>query len=111
MYSGLSRQLRRTFGRFKDVAYSGCFRHDGKLLVAGGQNGLVQVRQGSPAGCHAMLALLLLHNWSNQEQPHTAASMLAAAGRPPPFHHTLQRLTAQIAATAATAATSCAAGV
>lgn len=44
VYDGLTRQVRRTFSRFKDVAYSGCFRQDGKLLVAGGQNGIVQVR-------------------------------------------------------------------
>jgi U3 small nucleolar RNA-associated protein 15 len=43
VYDGLTRQVRRTFSRFKDVAYSGCFRQDGKLLVAGGQNGIVQV--------------------------------------------------------------------
>jgi hypothetical protein len=44
VYDGLTRQVRRTFSRFKDVAYSGCFRQDGKLLVAGGQSGIVQVR-------------------------------------------------------------------
>jgi U3 small nucleolar RNA-associated protein 15 len=43
LYDGLSRQVRRTFSRFKDTAYSGSLRNDGKLLVAGGQNGIVQV--------------------------------------------------------------------
>jgi len=43
LYDGLSRQVRRTFGRFKDTAYSGSIRADGRLLVAGGQNGIVQV--------------------------------------------------------------------
>eukprot|EP00879_Flechtneria_rotunda_P019276 GHRR01020243.1.p1 GENE.GHRR01020243.1~~GHRR01020243.1.p1 ORF type:complete len:421 (+),score=116.30 GHRR01020243.1:737-1999(+) len=43
VYDGLSRAVRRTFSRFKDIAYSGRFRQDGKLLVAGGQNGVVQV--------------------------------------------------------------------
>lgn len=43
LYDGLSRQLRRTFARFKDTAYSGSLRGDGRLLVAGGQNGIVQV--------------------------------------------------------------------
>ncbi|GIL86712.1 hypothetical protein Vretimale_19807 [Volvox reticuliferus] len=33
----------RTISRFKDVAYSGCFRSDGRLVVAGGQDGIVQV--------------------------------------------------------------------
>lgn len=36
--------MKRTIARFKDVAYSGSFRQDGHLLVAGGQNGVVQVR-------------------------------------------------------------------
>lgn len=49
LYDGLSRQVRRTFSRFKDTAYSGSLRNDGKLLVAGGQNGIVQVRL--PGGC------------------------------------------------------------
>lgn len=43
LYDGLSRQVRRTFGRFKDTAYSGTLRSDGRLMVAGGQNGIVQV--------------------------------------------------------------------
>lgn len=29
--------------RFKDNAYSGCYRSDGKLIVAGSQDGIVQV--------------------------------------------------------------------
>eukprot|EP00775_Hariotina_reticulata_P014922 gene14922-15127_t len=43
VYDGLSRQVKRTFSRFKDVAFSGRWRPDGRLLVAGGQNGIVQV--------------------------------------------------------------------
>lgn len=46
LYDGLSRQVRRTFSRFKDTAYSGSIRADGRLLVAGGQNGIVQVGWG-----------------------------------------------------------------
>ena len=37
--TGRQRQLTR----FKDRAYSGCYRADGQLLVAGGESGLVQV--------------------------------------------------------------------
>ena len=37
--AGRQRQLTR----FKDRAYSGCYRADGQLLVAGGESGLVQV--------------------------------------------------------------------
>ncbi len=33
----------RQLTRFKDVAYSGTFRSDGRLVAAGGASGLVQV--------------------------------------------------------------------
>lgn len=33
----------RTFSRFQDKAYCGTFRRDGKLLAAGGENGVVQI--------------------------------------------------------------------
>lgn len=35
--------MSRTISRFRDVAYSGCFRSDGRLVAAGGQDGVVQV--------------------------------------------------------------------
>ena len=35
--------VRRTVGRFKDKAYGGTLRADGKLLAAGGEDGIVQV--------------------------------------------------------------------
>lgn len=47
VYDGRTRQVRRTFARFKDLAYSGAFRADGRLLVAGGQNGIVQLFDAS----------------------------------------------------------------
>jgi hypothetical protein len=37
-------QVRRTISRFKDRAYSGSFRADGKLLVAGSEDAVVQAR-------------------------------------------------------------------
>ncbi|GJP38760.1 hypothetical protein CLOM_g23174 [Closterium sp. NIES-68] len=43
VYSGLTREPLKTFSRFKGLAYSGRFRADGKLLVAGGDRGIVQV--------------------------------------------------------------------
>lgn len=43
MYNGATRQVGRTFSRFKDTAYSGVFRSDGKLLAAGCEDGIVQV--------------------------------------------------------------------
>lgn len=58
VYDGLSRAVRRTISRFKDVAYSGCFRQDGRLLVAGGQAGIVQVFD---AGSRSVLRQLKGH--------------------------------------------------
>lgn len=46
VYDALSCTVRRTFTRFKDKAYSGSFRGDGRLLVAGGEEGMVQVGGG-----------------------------------------------------------------
>lgn len=43
MYDGATRTLRRTINRFKDRAYGASWRADGKLLVAGGEDALVQV--------------------------------------------------------------------
>ncbi|KAK9841941.1 hypothetical protein WJX81_000200 [Elliptochloris bilobata] len=43
IYDANTRQVRRTISRFKDRAYSGCFRRDGKLLVAGGEDAVIQV--------------------------------------------------------------------
>ncbi|GFR40760.1 hypothetical protein Agub_g1372, partial [Astrephomene gubernaculifera] len=44
LYNGLApAKVGRTLSRFRDIAYSGCFRSDGKLVVAGGQDGVVQV--------------------------------------------------------------------
>jgi U3 small nucleolar RNA-associated protein 15 len=38
-----SLKTQRTFSRFKDKAYAGTFRPDGRLLGAGGEDGVVQV--------------------------------------------------------------------
>ena len=43
IYDAVTRQVRRQFTRFKDKAYCGTFRSDSKLLVAGGEDGIVQV--------------------------------------------------------------------
>lgn len=43
IYDAVTRQVRRQFTRFKDKAYCGSFRADNKLLVAGGEDGIVQV--------------------------------------------------------------------
>lgn len=43
MYDGVTRSLTRAYTRFRDKAYSGTFRDDGRLLAAGGEEGIVQV--------------------------------------------------------------------
>jgi hypothetical protein len=43
IYDPLTNNQTKTVSRFKDLAYSGSFKSDGKLLVAGGESGLVQV--------------------------------------------------------------------
>jgi U3 small nucleolar RNA-associated protein 15 len=43
LYNGSTKEVARTIGRFKDSAFSGCYRSDGKLVVAGSQDGMVQV--------------------------------------------------------------------
>ena len=43
VYSPRTHTVIKTFSRFNDVVYSGKFRRDGKLIVAGDETGLVQV--------------------------------------------------------------------
>ncbi|GMH36314.1 hypothetical protein BSKO_04182 [Bryopsis sp. KO-2023] len=43
VYDGNTRKPYRRFTRFSDKAYSGSFRKDGQLLVAGGEEGIVKV--------------------------------------------------------------------
>lgn len=43
VFSSKTRQMIKTFLRFKETAYSGEYRYDGKLLIAGDSSGLVQV--------------------------------------------------------------------
>lgn len=46
LYDGRSQVVKhRQLTRFKDRAYSGCYRSDGQLLVAGGESGIVQIFQ------------------------------------------------------------------
>ena len=39
IYDARSSQVKKTISRFHDVAFSGSFRYDGKVLVAGSANG------------------------------------------------------------------------
>ena len=51
VYSAATNQVKKTISRFREVAYSGCFRHDGKLLAAGSEEGVVKVgRYGGGVG-------------------------------------------------------------
>ncbi|KAM3123943.1 hypothetical protein CJJ07_004491 [Candidozyma auris] len=43
VFSSKTRQVTKTFSRFKDVVYSGEYRYDGKLLVAADASGLVSI--------------------------------------------------------------------
>lgn len=43
IFSSKTRKVVKNFTRFKDTAYCGEFRNDGKLLVAGDASGLVQI--------------------------------------------------------------------
>ncbi|KAG1655036.1 hypothetical protein FOA52_008787 [Chlamydomonas sp. UWO 241] len=58
LYDGATKQVARTISRFKDQAYSGSWRSDGKLLVAGSQDGMVQVFD---AGSRDVLRQLKAH--------------------------------------------------
>ena len=66
--AGRQRQLTR----FKDRAYSGCYRSDGQLLVAGGESGVVQVSlhngqfPASSNGSHGAVTRL----WINPARSH-----------------------------------------
>ncbi|KAK3606043.1 hypothetical protein CHS0354_025093 [Potamilus streckersoni] len=43
VYSPISLQILKSISRFKEVTYSGSFRNDGKLLVAGGDEGIIRL--------------------------------------------------------------------
>jgi hypothetical protein len=43
IYSSTTNEVKKTLSRFKETAYSGCFRGDGKLLVAGTEDNSVKV--------------------------------------------------------------------
>jgi U3 small nucleolar RNA-associated protein 15 len=51
VYAPRTQKITKTISRFKDVARSGCFRGDGKLLVAGDDSGLIQVRKTAIYAC------------------------------------------------------------
>lgn len=59
IYASKTGKVVKTISRFKDTARSGDFRKDGKLVVAGGDDGLVQVYD---VGSRAVLRSMKEHN-------------------------------------------------
>jgi U3 small nucleolar RNA-associated protein 15 len=58
VFDGTSSAVKRQFARFKDKAYGGSFRRDGRLIVAGGEDAVVQVFD---SGSRALLRQLKGH--------------------------------------------------
>lgn len=56
IYAPRTQKVTKTISRFKDVARSGNIRGDGKLVVAGDDTGLVQVRTGNVSMSIAVLS-------------------------------------------------------
>ncbi|KAI5808055.1 WD40-repeat-containing domain protein [Peziza echinospora] len=61
IFSSKTRKVTKTISRFKDVAYSGHVRQDGKLLVAGDALGTIQVFD--------LNSRAILKTWSSHKQP------------------------------------------
>ena len=72
IYSPVTNTVKRTLGRFKDFAYGGSFRDDGKLLVAGGAHPVVQLFDVKSRG--------ILRSFRGHEK--CAATSQGAVGRP-----------------------------
>ncbi|GLE10401.1 hypothetical protein PINS_up022502 [Pythium insidiosum] len=65
LYSTTSNAIVKTFSRFRNVVYSGTFRSDGKLLVAGGEDPTVHVLD---IATRALLRTFKGHHW--RDPPH-----------------------------------------
>ena len=59
LYAPSGARKLRTFARFKDIAYSGVLRDDGRALAVGGQAGVVQLFD---CGSRAVLRKFTLHS-------------------------------------------------
>ena len=60
LYSSVTNEVKKSISRFQEVAYCGTFRHDGQLLVAGSEGGVVKV---GPAH-HQFLMMSFIFNVS-----------------------------------------------
>jgi U3 small nucleolar RNA-associated protein 15 len=79
VYNSQSRRPVKTFQRFKDVAYSGVLREDGKALAVGGQQGWVQVFD---TASRAVLRKFTLHTRPARAvrfSPHSHSIMCSAS--------------------------------
>jgi hypothetical protein len=66
VFDGTSSAVKRQFARFKDKAYGGSFRRDGRLIVAGGEDAVVQARlRVVDAVPPPLLATLGLSAWAS----------------------------------------------
>lgn len=61
IFSSKTRSVTKTISRFKDVAYSGNIRQDGKLLVAGDATGLIQIFD--------LNTRAILRTWKKHDRP------------------------------------------
>ncbi|KAF8429733.1 WD40-repeat-containing domain protein [Tirmania nivea] len=61
IFSSKTRKVSKTISRFKETAYSGTIRSDGRLLVAGDYSGLVQVFD--------LNSRAILRTWDQHKQP------------------------------------------
>ncbi|EPY50525.1 U3 snoRNP protein Utp15 [Schizosaccharomyces cryophilus OY26] len=79
IYGASSRSVKKTIARFKDIAYSGNIRKDGKLLIAGDATGLVQIFDLST---RSILRSLNLHQFPVQVTkfcPYSQTSFLSGS--------------------------------
>ena len=61
IFSSKTRKVTKIHARFKDIAYSGHIRNDGRLLVAGDESGLIQVFDNQSRS--------ILKTWDKHKQP------------------------------------------
>lgn len=79
IFSAKTRQVVRTIARFKETAYSGEFRPDGKLLVAGDASGLVQVFDSNSRSILLTLQPTNLPTHVTKFHPKTLTTILSAS--------------------------------
>ncbi|KAK9463417.1 WD40-repeat-containing domain protein [Lipomyces oligophaga] len=79
IFSSRTRQVDRTIARFKDTVYSGEFRSDGKLLVAGDATGTVQIFDSSTRAILISLTPTSLATHVTKFHPKQLTTLLSAS--------------------------------